>query len=97
MQVNLVESATPKFKPFTLEINVENPHDLISLWARFNMSGEVLDAAADARNNTKIKKIKMKGSWNDSFRKFVKEDPEGKRAVWEILNNKLEELGIERR
>jgi len=97
MQVNLVESASPKFKPFKVEITVETPHDLISLWARFNMSGEVLDAAANTRNTTKIKKIKMKGPWNDTFRKFVKEDPEGKRDVWEVLDDKLEELGIERR
>lgn len=38
MKHTIIEEAKPKFKPFNLEVTVENENDLIELYHRFNLS-----------------------------------------------------------
>lgn len=75
--------------PFAINLAVDTVGDLISLWARFNMSAEVLaEAAGDAAANGK------KGPFSDSFLDVLEVEPEGKREVWKFLNEKLKASGI---
>ena len=80
------------FRPFTLNVTVENEVDLVALWARFNMSGEVLAPAAQA---AAIKG--PKGPFSRSFYEKMAQDPEGKKSIYKLLSDKLTEGGIARR
>lgn len=78
--------------PFDLSLHVETVADLASLWARFNMSAEVLsEAASEAASNGK------KGSFSDGFVELLEHEPDGKREVWKFLNGKLKENNIQPR
>jgi hypothetical protein len=79
----------PPFKPFSFCVNVESYEDLASLWARFNMSGEVLaEAASEAAENGK------KGAFCEEFVNLISADIDGKRDIWKYLNAKLKEAGL---
>ena len=84
--------ATRGFRPFTVNITVENEVDAVALWARFNMSGEVLAPAAQA---AAIKG--PKGPFSRDFYGKMEQDPEGKKQVYKILTEQLEAAGIRRR
>jgi hypothetical protein len=80
------------FRPFNLNITVENEADLVALWARFNMSGEVLAPAAQARAIAG-----SKGAFSREFYDRLLVDPDGKKQVYKLLTDKLQAAGIARR
>lgn len=82
----------PPFVPFTLNVRVETRDDLASLWARFNMSGEVLADAAQRKA-----RASRLGAFCPSFTNTISVDPPGKKGVWKLLNEELKKAGIRRR
>ena len=82
------------FRPFAIELTVETPEELAGLWARFNMSGEVLEEAA---NNAARYRPRSKGPFASSFLSLIRRDFIGKKDVYKLLTSKLKEHGIRRR
>ena len=90
--ISRVSVTTPRFEPFDLNIRVESEADLASLWARFNMSGEVLAEAA----GRKARQSRL-GAFCSSFLSTIGTDTEGKKDVWKLLHEELKKAGIRRR
>ena len=83
---------TQTFRPFDLTVRVESQEDLASLWARFNMSGEVLATAA--QNKARNSRL---GPFCPSFVQTIGRDTDGKKSVWKLLHDELKRAGIRRR
>lgn len=82
----------PPFVPFNINIRIETRDDLASIWARFNMSGEVLaDAAQRKARSSRL------GAFCPTFVNTISRDPSGKKGVWKLLNEELKKAGIRRR
>ena len=90
--VTPVSNTTRPFEPFDFNIRVESTADLASLWARFNMSGEVLaDAAQRKARSSRL------GPFCTSFINTIGRDPDGKKDAWKLLHAELKKAGIRRR
>ena len=73
-----------KFKPFKLEITIESDEDLINLWQRMDLSSQYI---GDNYQSVIAKRVGSKTDWKQSR---IDTD------VWEVLEVKLKEFGLEK-